>query len=124
MALNEIRTWLIAYDISCPKRLGRVHRYLKSVAIPVQYSMFTAEENEAGIRRIIGELKTRIHPTADDLRLYPLPNRLELHHYGHRALPVGLLLLANVAQRNSAIVAGLTACVEAASTEQESSSNP
>ena len=94
MALNETRSWLIAYDISCPRRLGRVHRYLKTVAVPVQYSVFTTEETPAGIQRIRTALAKIINPKYDDVRIYPLPNKLELHHYGRHPLPEGLLLLA------------------------------
>jgi len=95
MALNETRTWLIAYDISSPKRLGRVHRYLKTVAVPVQYSVFAAEETAAGIQRIRNRLAEEINPKTDDVRIYPLPRNLELHHYGRHPLPEGLLLLAD-----------------------------
>lgn len=94
MALNETRTWLITYDISSPKRLGRVHRYLKTVAVPVQYSVFAAEETHAGIQRIRAVLEQEINPKADDIRIYPLPRNLELHHYGRRPLPEGLRLLS------------------------------
>jgi len=95
MALNETRTWLIAYDITSPKRLGRVHRYLKTVAVPVQYSVFAAEETAQGIERIRNALAQEINPKTDDVRIYPLPKNLELHHYGRRPLPEGLLLLAD-----------------------------
>lgn len=95
MALNETRTWLIAYDITCPRRLGRVHRYLKTIAVPVQYSVFAAEETTQGIQRIRDALAQEINPKTDDVRIYPLPNNLELHHYGRRALPEGLQLLAD-----------------------------
>jgi len=95
MALNETRTWLIAYDITCPKRLGRVHRYLKTVAVPVQYSVFATEETAQGIQHIRDALAQKINPKTDDVRIYPLPMNLELHRYGRRALPEGLQLLAD-----------------------------
>ncbi|MBU1664740.1 MAG: CRISPR-associated endonuclease Cas2 [Gammaproteobacteria bacterium] len=95
MALNESRTWLIAYDMTCPKRLGRVHRYLKTVAVPVQYSLFAAEETAQGIQRIRDALAQEINPKADDVRIYLLPMNLELHRYGRCALPEGLQLLAD-----------------------------
>lgn len=95
MALNETRTWLIAYDISNPKRLLRVHRYLKTVATPVQYSLFVAEESTYGIQRIHLALEELIDPRNDDVRIYPLPRHIEIHHYGRSLLPAGLLLLTD-----------------------------
>lgn len=105
MALNETRTWLIAYDITNPKRLARVHRYLKTVAIPVQYSVFAAEENEAGIRRIRDAIAQEINRKTDDVRIYPLPKNLEIYHYGRLALPEGLQLLNDRQNRHSGILA-------------------
>lgn len=101
MALNETRTWLIAYDITSPKRLARVHRYLKTVAVPVQYSVFAAEENEPGIRRIRDAIAQEINPKTDDVRIYPLPKNLEIYHYGRRTLPEGLQILSDKQHRNS-----------------------
>jgi CRISPR-associated protein Cas2 len=101
MALNEIRTWLIAYDITCPRRLARVHRYLKTVAVPVQYSVFAAEETSQGIQRIRDALAQEINSKTDDVRIYPLPNNLELHHYGRHSLPEGLQLLADKNHRST-----------------------
>lgn len=101
MALNETRTWLIAYDITCPRRLGRVHRYLKKVAVPVQYSIFMAEENEHGLQRIRTDLAKIINSKTDDVRFYPLPKNLEVHHYGLRPLPEGLQWLNDGSNRDS-----------------------
>lgn len=106
MALNETRTWLIAYDITCPKRLGRVHRYLKTIAVPVQYSIFAAEDNEPGIQQVRREIARLINPKTDDVRIYPLPANLELYHYGCRTLPEGLQILADRHNRN----VGLLTC--------------
>jgi CRISPR-associated protein Cas2 len=117
MALNQTRTWLIAYDITCPKRLARVHRYLKTVAIPVQYSVFAAEENESGINRIREDLAQKINPKTDDVRIYPLPNTLELYHYGLAALPEGMQLLSDRNNLASGRLANTTCHGEAASTK-------
>ena len=35
--------WLVCYDISDKKRLGRVFRFLKKKGVPVQYSVFLVE---------------------------------------------------------------------------------
>ena len=35
-----MREYIICYDITCPRRLGRIHRVLKRLANPLQYSVF------------------------------------------------------------------------------------
>ena len=92
MALNERRNWLIAYDIAQPRRLGRVHRYVKTVSTPVQYSLYVAEETAQGIRGIRDTLADLIDRQADDVRIYQLPQRTRIAHIGRRPLPEGLLM--------------------------------
>lgn len=72
MANNQRQLWVISYDIADPKRLVRVHRWLKSFALPVQYSVFTASLNAREITRVRTQLSARIHPAKDDVRFYPL----------------------------------------------------
>lgn len=93
MALNETSVWLIAYDICHPRRLARVHRYIQTVAAPAQYSLYVASETALGIRRIRDELADRINPREDDVRIYKLPARTRIVHYGRRPMPEGLQLL-------------------------------
>jgi len=92
MALNERRTWLVAYDISEPRRLGRVQRYIKTVAMPAQYSLYVAVASANGIRAVRDRLAALINSRQDDVRIYLLPMRTKVLHYGRRSLPDGLLL--------------------------------
>jgi CRISPR-associated protein Cas2 len=93
MALNETRTWLIAYDIADPRRLGRVHRYLKTEAVPVQYSVFVTRATAARVGVIRATLADLIDPGADDVRIYQVPEHPEVACFGTRALPEGIQLL-------------------------------
>jgi CRISPR-associated protein Cas2 len=93
MALNAKRPWIIAYDITSSKRLNRVHRYLKTQAIPLQYSVFLAEESGQSIHRILDRLNALIDPRADDVRAYPLPLKPEVHSLGVQAQLEGLSLM-------------------------------
>lgn len=87
--------WLIAYDIADPRRLGRVHRLLKKVAIPIQYSVFLAWLNERQLRWLVGQLRDRIQAREDDVRLYHLPASAELTVLGKQWLPEGVQLFRN-----------------------------
>lgn len=69
MALNERRSWLIAYDIALPKRLSRIHRYTKSVATPLQYSLYLCIETVHGIQGIRDALAGMINACEGEVRI-------------------------------------------------------
>lgn len=66
--------YLVCYDIADEGRLTRVHRYLKGIGIPMQYSVFlcswTWPERQEAIARLTGLIDAK----ADDVRIYPLPS--------------------------------------------------
>jgi CRISPR-associated protein Cas2 len=92
MSFSEQRSWLVAYDVANPRRLGRVHRYLKRHAIPVQYSVFVMRGNEWMLRQVLEGIEERIDPGEDDVRAYHLPNRCEVAMLGSQHLPEGIVL--------------------------------
>jgi CRISPR-associated protein Cas2 len=93
MALNQIRNWLVAYDIANPRRLRRVHRFLCRHAVPVQYSVFVARCSPAKLGVIRASLADLVKKREDDVRFYPVPEPAQLFVYGRKALPEGLLVL-------------------------------
>lgn len=88
--------YIIAYDIKCPKRLGRVHRYLKSCAIPIQYSVFIARLYLHEKAAIIEELQWIINEKQDDIRIYRLPQKIEAVFLGERHIPEGIMLSGEI----------------------------
>jgi len=85
--------YLIAYDIADPRRLARLHRYLKGEALALQYSVFFGRFTLAGIDRIEDEIAARIDPREDDVRIYPLPVDFQVWALGASApLPEGIHL--------------------------------
>ncbi len=68
---------IVAYDIANPKRLGRVHRYLKKQAVPLQYSVFLVELDQARREKLLRGLRELIDTRQDDVRIYPLPDQPE-----------------------------------------------
>ena len=93
MPINTPQLHIVCYDISDPKRLGRIFRYLSKTAIPLQYSVFIANLKPVQIDEIACELEDLIDPGEDDLRIYPLPRRLEIVRFGQAHLPEGINLL-------------------------------
>lgn len=93
MALNQPATWLIAYDISDPKRLARVHRYVRDHAIPLQYSVFLTEQTPRQIKKLTDELRTLIVEREDDVRVYRLPAYPTIETFGRTILPDGADLI-------------------------------
>ena len=91
MALNRRMPILICYDIADPRRLQRLHRQLAKRALMVQYSVYYCELTQAGMERIKAMIAEHIDPTADDVRLYPLPDDFDITLLGEPAngcLPV------------------------------------
>lgn len=93
MALNEPRNWLIAYDISDPRRLGRVYRFLCAQAVPAQYSVFTTRCAPMKLGIIRAGLAAIVDDRDDDVRIYPVPEPAHLTVYGKKALPDGLRVI-------------------------------
>lgn len=83
--------FVIAYDITSPRRLARLYRYLQSVAMPVQYSVFLAHADVRAMLGILAEARLHIDPAVDDLRCYPLPRRGRRLRLGRATLPPGIV---------------------------------
>lgn len=83
--------YLVAYDISDPRRLARVHRFLKEHAFPVQFSVFIAALDQNEIGAILAGLGRIIDARADDVRAYPLPSRPETMVIGRGHIFEGLV---------------------------------
>ncbi len=83
--------YLIAYDIADPRRLARLHRYLKGEALALQYSVFFGRFTPTQIDRIEDEIAARIEVKEDDVRIYPLPEDFQVWALGASApLPEGI----------------------------------
>jgi CRISPR-associated protein Cas2 len=82
--------FLIAYDITSPRRLGRMHRYLASVATPIEYSVFFVDADVRAVLSILAEASALIDTASDDLRCYPLPARGMRARLGMATLPAGI----------------------------------
>lgn len=80
-------TWLVAYDIRDPRRLGRVYRCCKRAGLHVQYSVFLVRATPPQLDRLIRELESLIDPRRDDVRIYPVPERPDWTHLGRSLWP-------------------------------------
>ena len=75
----EHKGWyLVAYDISNPSRLGKVHRMLKKTGLSMQNSLFLVHRTDKRMKRLVDKLSTVINPKEDDLRAYPIKNPKEI----------------------------------------------
>ena len=84
--------YLICYDITDPKRLTRLHRWLKRRALPIQYSVFLLNCDARRIDDLLAEAATFIDEKSDDLRCYRLPARGFAARLGAAVLPPGVVL--------------------------------
>ena len=84
--------YIICYDISDPKRLGRIHRALKKQATPVQYSVFLFSGTATQLQHCLAHLEHLMNRHEDDIRAYPLPARGLRLVLGQSTLPEGIVL--------------------------------
>ncbi len=92
MSLNQKHLHLVAYDISDPKRLLDVRRYLKKLGLPLQYSVFLLYITPEQKRQVVWHLNRLINPRYDDVRIYPLPQNPEWQWWGKPVLMDGVKL--------------------------------
>jgi CRISPR-associated protein Cas2 len=90
MPANQLRPFLLAYDIADPRRLVRVHRTVRRFGMPLQYSVFLIVETARGIDQLLVLLDDIIAPSRDDIRVYPLPMRFDAEQFGRQWLPLGM----------------------------------
>lgn len=93
MSTGAPRLTLVCYDIRDPRRLIRVHRFLRNQGFPVQYSVFTVPLTPRRLDWLLAELTELIDERADDVRAYPLPNDPERISFGRQQFPDGVMLV-------------------------------
>ena len=88
--MKPATAWLVCYDIAEPRRLARVWRAVREFGVPLQYSVFWARLDGIGLGEALGAIATRIDPRADDVRLYPLPENVQIPGLGRDVVPIGV----------------------------------
>jgi CRISPR-associated protein Cas2 len=91
--------WLVCYDIAEPRRLARVWRAVREFGVPLQYSVFWARLDKIGLGEMLGAIASRIDPRRDDVRLYPLPENVQITGLGFDVVPIGVDLSNPVLRR-------------------------
>lgn len=76
------KTYLVAYDITNPKRLNRVYRYLIGYKVEGQKSVFEIWVTSAELRKIKAELSNLIDAHTDRLHVVELDPRTTPYCYG------------------------------------------
>jgi CRISPR-associated protein Cas2 len=92
MSSSLRQAWVVAYDISDPRRLAHVHSFLRKKAIPTQYSVFVAFLSARQMQMLVSALEIRTSPSEDDVRVYPVPPCSEVFLLGARLIPQGVTL--------------------------------
>ncbi len=91
MSQTASARYLVTYDIADKRRLSRLFRFLKKQGVPVQYSVFLVESNAVGMNALMVKIAKMIHPDADDVRAYRLPDNGWQVSMGASILPDDIL---------------------------------
>lgn len=90
MKAQNMSDTLICYDITDPRRLNRLHRYLQGCAVALQYSVFLFTGDNRQLQKCLETARSLIDEKEDDLRAYPLPQRGLRARLGKPVLPAGI----------------------------------
>jgi CRISPR-associated protein Cas2 len=66
--------YLICYDITEPRRLARVYKFIKGRGLHIQYSVFHCSLTWPNLLELKDKLNSLINEKEDDVRIYPLPS--------------------------------------------------
>jgi CRISPR-associated protein Cas2 len=69
---NASKAFLICYDICDPKRLRRVHKAIRDVGLPVQFSVFLANLKQSELDTLVETLTHLIDASEDKVNFYHL----------------------------------------------------
>ena len=64
--------FVLAYDVRDPKRLRRLHYFLKKRALPLQRSVFLVHKKPSELNHLLQGVRQRVRMNEDDVRLYPV----------------------------------------------------
>jgi len=76
--------YLIAYDIREPRRLRRVHYYLRKQALALQKSVFAIETDAPHLEEVLAQVRDLADSRDDDIRLYAIPGPAALWTAGQQ----------------------------------------
>lgn len=68
--------YLLAYDISHPRRLRRVHRVATTFGYPLQYSLFMCDVDDVQFVDLVDALRSEINEREDRVSLFDLGRTL------------------------------------------------
>ncbi len=95
MTLPRQHHWLLCYDIADPRRLARIHRYMKDQGWPLQYSVFQLKATHDRLDVIVEELEQLMDSREDDIRIYPLHKKPRKVTIGKRLFDRGVMFFDN-----------------------------
>ena len=61
---------LVTYDITLPRRLRRMHRFMKEFGLNTQKSVFECDIDDAAVKRIRNFCKDELDLSDDSVRIY------------------------------------------------------
>lgn len=77
---------LICYDITSPRRIQKVHKYLKKQGgLPLQKSVFAWLGDDHRLEKLTKRLQHMLNAKEDDLRIYPIKHLQAIDLWGKSA---------------------------------------
>ena len=88
-----LNKYIVCYDISEPRRLQKVHRYVSNEAEFLQKSVYQLYANSKSLESFIRTIEKIICVDSDDVRIYPLSPQTKVEVWGKHGRCFGVHVL-------------------------------
>lgn len=88
---------MVTYDITDPKRLKRLHKFLKEFGLNTQKSVFECDIDDVALKKIRKYCKEKLDLDEDSVRIYKICsrciNKVELSGQGMKITQLAYMVL-------------------------------
>ena len=93
--------YMLVYDVREPKRLRRIHYFMKKRGIAMQKSVFILKIDKPGLHKLVSRVQELVNKQEDDVRIYPVTNPGSIWAAGQQEKKLENLFVGTPKQGNS-----------------------
>ncbi len=98
---SDKKWYMLAYDVREPKRLRKMHYFMKKHGVAMQKSVFILKIDKSGLYKLVSGVKELVNNQEDDVRIYPVISPSSIWTAGQQEKKLENLFVGTPKQGNS-----------------------